>query len=145
MKWAGPWENVSCHMRTTKTQISLRSLISAFVVRCLDSIISLRFLIWNFKTLASFCDCKDRFESILVAHPRRHVSHDEAQMHYVIIEFYLHISMILFFHSSVMSLVVSILLFVNKRMTMTVHYQLSRSSLNFVWVFVIPRWGSDSI
>ena len=28
-------------MRTTKAQISLRSLISAFVVRCLDSAISL--------------------------------------------------------------------------------------------------------
>ena len=28
-------------MRTTKAQISLRSLISAFVVRCLDSIIPL--------------------------------------------------------------------------------------------------------
>ena len=33
---------VLCHMRTTKAQISLRiCLISAFVVRCLDSIISL--------------------------------------------------------------------------------------------------------
>ena len=46
---------MSCHMRTTKVQISLRgsacasaqsdqrirSLVSAFVVRCLDSIISL--------------------------------------------------------------------------------------------------------
>ena len=30
-----------CHMWTTKMQISLRSLISTFVVRCLDSIISL--------------------------------------------------------------------------------------------------------
>ena len=30
-----------CHMRTTKAQISLRSLISAFVVRCLDSTIPL--------------------------------------------------------------------------------------------------------
>ena len=31
-----------CHLRTTKVQISLRiSLSSAFVVRCLDSIISL--------------------------------------------------------------------------------------------------------
>ena len=32
---------VLCHMRTTKAQISMRSLISAFVVRSLDSIISL--------------------------------------------------------------------------------------------------------
>ena len=32
---------VLCHMRTTKVQISLHSLISAFVVHCLDSVISL--------------------------------------------------------------------------------------------------------
>ena len=30
-----------CHMRPTKVQISLRSLISTFVVHCLDSIVSL--------------------------------------------------------------------------------------------------------
>ena len=30
-----------CHMQTTKVQISLRSLISTFVVHCLDSIILL--------------------------------------------------------------------------------------------------------
>ena len=30
-----------CHMRKTKAQISLRSLSSAFVVRCLDSVMSL--------------------------------------------------------------------------------------------------------
>ena len=37
-----PWENLLCNMRTTKAQISAhpRSLISAFVVPCLDSIIS---------------------------------------------------------------------------------------------------------
>ena len=36
-------KRVLCHMRTTKAQISLRirSLISAFVVRCLDSVMSL--------------------------------------------------------------------------------------------------------
>ena len=32
-----------------------RSLFNAFVVHCLDSIISLRFYSQNFKTLASFC------------------------------------------------------------------------------------------
>ena len=32
---------ILCHMQTTKALIRLRSLISAFVVRCLDSIISL--------------------------------------------------------------------------------------------------------
>ena len=30
---------VLCHMQTRKAQISLRSLISAFVVRCLDSMV----------------------------------------------------------------------------------------------------------
>ena len=34
-------KRVLCHMRTTKALIRLRSLISALVVRCLDSIISL--------------------------------------------------------------------------------------------------------
>ena len=31
---------VLCHMRKTTAQISLRSLISAFVIRCLASVIS---------------------------------------------------------------------------------------------------------
>ena len=56
--WAGPWENVLRHLRTTKAQISLLSLISAFVVRCSDSIISLDFYSRNFKTLASFYGTK---------------------------------------------------------------------------------------
>ena len=30
-----------CHMRTTKAQINLRSLIGAFVVRCLDKTVPL--------------------------------------------------------------------------------------------------------
>ena len=36
-------KRVLCYMRTTKAQISLRicALISAFVVRCLDSVMSL--------------------------------------------------------------------------------------------------------
>ena len=49
-----------------------RSLISAFVVRCLDSIISL-FYSRNFKTLASFCGCAGRFVSGLVGNSRRQV------------------------------------------------------------------------
>ena len=49
-----------------------RSLISTFVVRCLDSIIS-RFYSWNFKTLISFCGCAGRFVSGLVGNSRRHV------------------------------------------------------------------------
>ena len=42
-----------------------RSLISAFVVRCLDSIIC--------KTLAGFCGCAGRFDAGLVGNSRRHV------------------------------------------------------------------------
>ena len=43
-----------------------RSLINAFVVHCLDSIISLDSMAEFFKTLASFCGCTDRFVSGLV-------------------------------------------------------------------------------
>ena len=50
----------------------LHSLISVFVVRCLDSIIS-RFYSQNFKTLASFCGCADRFASVLVRNSWRQV------------------------------------------------------------------------
>ena len=39
----------------------LRSLISVFVIRCLDSIIH-PFYIRNFKPLACLCGCADRFE-----------------------------------------------------------------------------------
>ena len=66
------------HMRTTKALKGAdqpahpRSLISAFVVRCLDSIISLDSS-RNFKTLASFCVCTGRFVSVLVGNSRRHV------------------------------------------------------------------------
>ena len=49
-----------------------RSLISAFVVRCLDSIIY-RFYSRNFKTLASFCGCTGRFVYGLFGNYRRHV------------------------------------------------------------------------
>ena len=50
-----------------------RSLISAFVVRCLGSIISLVSISEIFKTLASFCGCAGRFVSGLVGSSRRHV------------------------------------------------------------------------
>ena len=49
------------------------SLISAFVVRCLDSVISLRFYSWNFKTLASFCSWAGQFVPGLVGNSRRHI------------------------------------------------------------------------
>ena len=49
------------------------SLISAFVVRCLGSIISLVSISEIFKTLASFCGCAGRFVSGLVGSSRRHI------------------------------------------------------------------------
>ena len=49
-----------------------RSLISAFVVRCLDSMISLD-SIAEISRLASFCGCAGRFVSGLVGNSRRHV------------------------------------------------------------------------
>ena len=83
IKWSGPWENVSyviCEQQRrwsdcADAQSDQRSLISAFVVRCLDSIISLdynisRFYSRNFKTLASFCGCAGRFESNLLGNSR---------------------------------------------------------------------------
>ena len=66
---------VLCHMRTIKVQIACAvqiSLISAFVVRCLDSIISLD-SIAEISRLASFCGCAGRFVSGLVGNSRRHI------------------------------------------------------------------------
>ena len=50
-----------------------RSPISAFVVRCFDSIISLRFYSQKFKTLASFRGCAGQFVSGMVGNSRRYV------------------------------------------------------------------------
>ena len=55
---------------------SERSLISAFVVRCLNSIISL-LAIAEISRLASFCSCADWFESYLVEIPEDRFSRDE--------------------------------------------------------------------
>ena len=52
-----------------------RSLISAFVFRCLDSSNTR-----NFKALASFCGCAGRFVSPLVANPEDRVSRDKTHM-----------------------------------------------------------------
>ena len=49
-----------------------RSLISAFVVHCLDGIISLD-SIAEISRLASFCGCAGGFVSGLVGNSRRHV------------------------------------------------------------------------
>ena len=57
-----------------------RSLISAFVIRCLDSIIPI-LAIGKISRLASFCGCAGRFESYLVGNPEDRVSHDVAVMY----------------------------------------------------------------
>ena len=57
-----------------------RSLISAFFVRCLDSIIPLVSISKIFKPLLSFCACAGRFESYLVENPEYRFSRDEAQI-----------------------------------------------------------------
>ena len=70
-----------CHMRTTMAQISLsmRSQISAFIVRCLDSIIVI-----CFKTLASICSWAGQFESFYwVANSEERFSRDEA--HFIMV------------------------------------------------------------
>ena len=58
-----------------------RSLISAFVVRCLDSIISLvcisSLYIRNFKPVPSFFGCAGRFESYLIGNLEDRFSRDE--------------------------------------------------------------------
>ena len=51
-----------------------------FVVRCLDSIIICSFYIRNCKSLASFCGCAGRFESIMVANPEDRFSRDETHI-----------------------------------------------------------------
>ena len=75
-KWARPWENVSyaiCKQKDADQPAHPRSLISPFVVRCLDSMIALD-SIGNSKTLAaSLCGCAGRFVSGLVGNSRRHV------------------------------------------------------------------------
>ena len=66
---------VLCHNNKGADQPAhLRSLISAFAVRYLDSIIS-RFYSWNFKTLPSFYGCTGQFVSFLVRNSRRYVCH----------------------------------------------------------------------
>ena len=49
-----------------------RSLISTFVIRCIDSIICI-LAIQSFKILASFCSWPGWFESYLVKNLRRHI------------------------------------------------------------------------
>ena len=63
----------------------LRSLISAFVVRCLESIIPQVFYIQNFKPLPSFCGSAGRFESYLVENPEDRFSRDVAHLLYILV------------------------------------------------------------
>ena len=56
------------------------SLISTFVDRCLESIISLVYISEISSLLASFCGCAGRFVSYLVANPEDKFSHDEAHI-----------------------------------------------------------------
>ena len=70
----------TCHIpyennRGADQPVHSHSLISAFVVRCLDTIIWITYtcLIQNFKTLASLSSWAIRFESYLVRNPRRQV------------------------------------------------------------------------
>ena len=56
-----------------------RNLISAFVVRCLDSIIPLLAISKKLKTLDSFWSRAAQFESHLVGHPKYRFPRDEAQ------------------------------------------------------------------
>ena len=82
--WATSWENLFMPFANNKgadQPAHPRSLISAFVVRCIDSIIPLSsFYTRNFKPLPSFCDCADRFESYLVWNPEDRFSCDEAHI-----------------------------------------------------------------
>ena len=58
----------------------LHSLISAFVVHCLDSISPFS-ISRDFKPLPSFYDCADQFESTLIANPDDRFSRDVGQIY----------------------------------------------------------------
>ena len=82
--WAMSWENLFYAYANNKgadQPVHPHSLISTFVVRCLDSIYNTSsFYIRNFKTLASFCGCAGRFVSYLVANPEGRFSCDAAHL-----------------------------------------------------------------
>ena len=78
---ATSWENLLlpyANNKGTDQPAHLRSLISTFVVRCLESIIP---LVSIYKILSrSLCSWADRFESTLVENPEDRFSHDEAHL-----------------------------------------------------------------
>ena len=82
--WSSSWENLFLPYANNKgahQPVHPHSLISAFVVRCLDSVyLSFSFYTWNFKHIPSFCGCAGRLESTLVANPEDRFSRDRAPL-----------------------------------------------------------------
>ena len=82
--WATSWENLFIPYANNKgadQSAHPRSVISAFVVRCLDRII----LLVSISEISSlFCGWAGRFESTLVANPEYRFSRDEAQVYLVL-------------------------------------------------------------
>ena len=80
-KWASSWENLFMPYASNKgadQPVHPHSLISAFVIRCLDSIS--RFYTRNFKPLASLCSWAGRYESNQVGNPEDRFSRNVAQI-----------------------------------------------------------------
>ena len=81
--WVTSWENLFMPYANNKGADQpawMRSLISAFVFHCLDSIIPLVFI--SLKLLRSFCGCAGQFQSYRVADPENRFSHDKARIFY---------------------------------------------------------------
>ena len=81
-KWATSWENLFmpyANNNGADQPAHPRSVISAFVVRCLDNIIS-SFYIRNLKPLSSFCSWAGRFESDSFTNSKDRFSRDVAQI-----------------------------------------------------------------
>ena len=75
--WDMSWEILLMPYENNKgadQPVHPHSLISAFLLRCLDS--TSHFYICNFMTLACFCSWAARFESYLVANPEDRFSRD---------------------------------------------------------------------
>ena len=75
MKWAPSWQNLFIHYANNKDAdqpAHPHSLISTFIVRCLDSTnYTSTCYFQSFKTLASLCSWAGRFESYLVTNSWR--------------------------------------------------------------------------
>ena len=67
--WAISWDNPYANNKGADQPAHPRSLISAFVVRCLGSIIPILAKSKNFKTVANLLSWAGRLESYLVSHP----------------------------------------------------------------------------